>query len=317
MTRRGTEDRGQGTESAVEPAATAVELSAPDSRARDGEPLGITGVSFLNARPLVAGLEAALPAPFFYTYRSLPPADCAAEFAAGRVLASLVPVGSLPSLPPAQLLPALGIACRGAVQSVLLVSKVEPERIASLAVDRASATSVALARTLLVARWGARAEVLRAAPPLQSMLDDVDAAVIIGDPALAVHGRTGLLEIDLGAAWVEWTGLPFVFAVWALAPGAPPALVELLTASHVYSQQHWDELTTRWAGAHEFPCEVVRSYLEHNLVHVLAEPERAGMLLFLERAAECGVLPRHVPTWLDQRARAAGARGAEHLSAVG
>jgi chorismate dehydratase len=305
MTRQGSGDMGQGSEDPAEDGAAPGQRQASGSPQRSDRPINITGVSFLNARPLVAGLEAAIPAPFAYAYRGLPPADCAAEFAAGRVLASLVPVGSLPFLPPARLLPSLGIACRGAVQSVLLVSKVDPNRVRRLAVHRVSGTSVALAQTLLLSRWSARVEVVKAAPPLAAMLEDVDAAVIIGDPALAVFGRTGLREIDLGAAWVEWTGLPFVFAVWALAPAAPPAMVDLLIASRSYARQHWDALVAQWATAHDFPRAVVHDYLENHLVHTLSERERAGMSLFLERAAAAGVLPHHRPRWLVDEAPAA------------
>jgi chorismate dehydratase len=158
---------------------------------------------------------------------------------------------------------------------------------------------------LLLSRWHTSAEVVKAAPPLSAMLEDVDAAVIIGDPALAVFGRTGLREIDLGAAWLEWTGLPFVFAVWALAPAAPPAMVDLLLASQSFAHEHWDALVAQWAIAHGFPRAVVHDYLENHLVHSLSERERAGMSMFLARAATAGVLPHHCPNWLWESSTAA------------
>jgi len=299
MRRRGTGVRGPGTEPCDADRVYCAPRPGSGTRHFDNRPLGITGVSFLNARPLVAGLEAAIAAPFIYTYRSLPPTECAAEFASGHAIASLVPVGSLPFLPPLQIVPSLGVACRGEVRSVLLVSKVEANRIRRLAAHRVSGTSVALAQTLLLAQWGARVEVVKAAPPLATMLEGVDATVIIGDPALAICGRTGLLEIDLGAAWLAWTGMPFVFAVWGLAPQVPQELAELLLSSYSYTQAHWEQLIAEWAVAHDFSRGVVRDYLESKLVHALSERERAGMTLFLEQAAASGVLPRYHPEWLD------------------
>ena len=121
-----------------------------------------------------------------------------------------------------------------------------------------------------------RPELSLADPPLATMLADADAAIIIGDPAMRERGRTGLLEVDLGEAWVAWTGLPFVFAVWALAPGAPTGTRELLVASHAHARTHWSELVPTWAAAHQLPVSQVRSYLESTLHFQLDAADRSG-----------------------------------------
>jgi chorismate dehydratase len=254
------------------------------------DPVSIFGIRFLNARPLLAGLEAGVPAEFPYRFRTADPSVCAATLAKGSAGAALVPVASLPSCPGARALAHLGVSCREEVRSVLLISRVPLARVRRLAGHAASRTSLALARLLLAERWGATPELRLSAPPLSEMLADADAAVIIGDPALEVRGRSGLEEVDLGAAWVEWTGLPFVFAVWAVDGGAPPGLPDLLEASLDFAEAHWDELVSRWARLHRLPADTVRHYLGTTLTHRLDDVARQGLAVFLERAGAAGLL---------------------------
>lgn len=261
------------------------------------ETVGIVGVRFLNARPLLAGLEARLPAPFSYRLTTAEPAECAVQLGDGRAVAGLVPVAVLPSLPEVRALPRLGIAARGEVGSVLLITRVPLGEIQTLAAHTASHTSVALARLLLAERWGVRPRIVPARPPLEAMLRDAQAAVVIGDPALRVRGRTGHLEVDLAKAWVEWTGLPFVFAVWGVQPTAPEGLGALLEASLAYAREHWQALVPRWAAAHGVSAEETGRYLGEALTHGLGEGERQGLNEFLRRAAAAGVLPSCSKVW--------------------
>ncbi len=261
------------------------------------DPIAIVGVKFLNARPLLAGLEAGIPAPFPYRFSTAEPSECADRLGSGRALAGLVPVAALPFLPGVRALPTLGVAARHEVRSVLLISRAPLGSVRTLAAHAASRTSVALARLLLAERWGVRPRVVQARPPLESMLADAEAAVLIGDPALHVEGRTGLEEVDLAAAWVEWTGLPFVFAVWGVQSAATPSLDVLLNESLAYGRAHSHDLIPRWAEAHGVEPEDARSYLQETLTHTLGEEERAGLQEFLRRSALAGVLPARAEVW--------------------
>jgi len=260
-------------------------------------PLHLVGIRFLNARPLLAGLEAGLPAPFSYRLTTAEPAECAEQLRSVRAAAGLVPVAALPSLPDVRALPGLGIAARQEVGSVLLVSRVPLEEIRTLAAHTASRTSVALALLLLAERWGVRPRVVPFRPPVEAMLAEAEAAIVIGDPALHVRGRSGHREVDLAAAWVEWTGLPFVFAVWGVRSTAPAGLEALLEASLAYAREHWQDLVPRWAEAHGVGREEARRYLEENLTYQLGEREREGLEEFLGRAAAAGVLPPCPEPW--------------------
>jgi predicted solute-binding protein len=261
------------------------------------EPVRIVGVRFLNACPLLAGLEAGLAAPFSYRLTTAEPAECAEQLADGRAVAGLVPVAALPSLADVRALPRLGIAARGQVRSVLLISRVPLGEIRTLAAHAASRTSVALVRLLLAERWGVRPHVVSSRPPLEAMLAKAEAAIVIGDPALHLQGRSGHREVDLAAAWVEWTGLPFVFAVWGVRPTAPDGLDSLLEASLAYAREHWQALVPRWAAEHDVSPEETGRYLEESLTHRLGDAERRGLQEFLRRAAAAGVLPSCPEVW--------------------
>ncbi|MEP0773176.1 MAG: menaquinone biosynthesis protein [Acidobacteriota bacterium] len=254
------------------------------------QPTHLVGVRFLNSRPLVAGLEAGIPAPFGYRYAAADPAECAARLASGAVAGALVPVVALAEAAGARAVPGLGVACRGAVYSVLLVSKVPLARIGRLAVHTASRTSEILARLLLSETEGIRPAGVRCSPPLEHMLAHADAAVVIGDVAMHLRGRTGLVEVDLGQAWREWTGLPFVFARWAVTPGAPPGIETLLEDSLAYAEQRWSELLPRWATAHGIGLPEVASYLGERLHFRLDEEDERGSRAFLELATARGLL---------------------------
>lgn len=258
---------------------------------RDPLPVGVVGVRYLNSRPLLAGLKAGLPVPFPYSFSTAEPSACADAIGSGSATAAVVPVGALPTLVGARALRTLGIACRGRATSVLLVTRVPPARIKRLAAHAASRTSVVLAQLLLAERWGARTELITTRPPLENMLEQADAAVVIGDPALSVSGRTGFEEIDLSLAWREWTGLPFVFAVWAIGSDAPAAIDGLLEASYRHAEEHWESLLPEWSAAHAQPVERVREYLGTTLHYRLDAEDVQAVREFLRRATGAGLLP--------------------------
>ncbi|MDD5562141.1 MAG: menaquinone biosynthesis protein [Thermoanaerobaculaceae bacterium] len=262
-------------------------------------PARIVGVQFLNARPLLAGLESGITAPFPYRFETAEPSACADRLAAGEAVAGLVPVAALAGMPGVRALGAVGVAARHEVRSVLLVAKVPLAEVTVLAAHTASRTSVALARLLLAERWGVRPRIVPSRPPLDAMLAGADAAVIIGDPALAVCGRTGLVEVDLAGAWVEWTGLPFVFALWGVAPAAPTGIGPVLERSFEFAREHWGEFLPRWAREHGVGLEGTRVYLEDTLTYRLGDGERTGAQEFLRRAADAGLLPRRDEVWRD------------------
>ena len=185
-------------------------------------PLRVGTVPYLNALPLVAALEEKPTQPV--TLDRYVPSELLHYLLRGEVdVALLSSVACLSHQAGLDFVPGIAIACRGPVQSIKLVSRVPPEQIQTLALDRSSLTSVVLARILLRERYGVIPRTRVLPPDLSTMLAQADAAIIIGDPGLVT--RTSDLaieivwEIDPGEEWVQWTGLPFVFAVWAYRRG--------------------------------------------------------------------------------------------------
>jgi predicted solute-binding protein len=117
------------------------------------------------------------------------------------------------------------------------------------------------------------------------MLKIADAALIIGDPALRIELSVPYYVYDLGAEWVEMTGLPMVFAVWAGRKGAiSPEVAEAFRGSCRYGREHVEEIVGSESAARGFPPGLVRQYLTENIVHEFGPREYEGMELFLAYA---------------------------------
>ena len=213
------------------------------------------------------------------------PAACADQVASGAADIGIIPSFEL-TRQDLEIIPGTGIACHGPVRSILLISARPAEQIRRLAVDSSSRTSVQLARVILERRFGAEPELIPHAPDLDAMLRIADAALIIGDPALRIEpSRLPYHVYDLGKEWVEWTGLPFVFAVWA---GRKEVITPEVTAAFQescrYGRERIEEIVSAEAGRREIAPELVREYLTRHIVHELDARDYQGMDLFLSHA---------------------------------
>lgn len=224
------------------------------------------------------------------------PAECADELASGAADIGIVPSFELTHLD-LEVLPGTGIACHGPVRSILLISKRPASQIRTLALDTSSRTSVQLARLVLARRFDARPETAPHFPDLQAMLSTADAALIIGDPALALDPTTLPYHVyDLGAEWNAMTGQPMVFAVWAARQGMiTPEVVEAFGQSCRYGLDRIDEIVTEEAPRRGFAPELVRDYLTRHIVHELGERDYEGMELFLSYARQLEPLRQRTP----------------------
>lgn len=246
----------------------------------------VSAVSFLNARPLVHGLER--HGDLFDVSFDLPSA-CAARLHAGDVDLGLIPAieylrGDY------RLVPDMAIGSDGPILSVAVFTSRPIDRVRRLALDTSSRTSAALCRVLCARQWDIAPEFVPAAPGLEAMLSDADAALVIGDPALAIDPvRAGVEKIDLGAAWQRLTGLPFVYAAWTgrdgvLGPAHRAALVEARDAGLAAR----DVLAAEAAGGEPAMTAMLGGYLRDNLSYTFGDREQAGLERFFELAAEVG-----------------------------
>jgi predicted solute-binding protein len=224
------------------------------------------------------------------------PAECADRLASGRADLGIVPAFELIRQDLA-ILPGAGIACRGPVRSILLIATCPPAGIRTLAADSGSRTSVQLARIVLERRYGVSPAIRPLPPDLDTMLRDADAALLIGDPALRAPSAGHPYRIyDLGAEWVEMTGLPMVFAVWAGRKSiVTPELAAAFRDSCRYGCERIEEIVESEAPRRGFPPELVRDYLTRHVVHELGPRDYEGMDLFLNYARELPPAPVAAP----------------------
>ncbi len=248
-------------------------------------------VGYLNARPLVYGLERS---PRF-SIRFDVPARCA-ELLHERA----VDVGLIPSIEylrgDYRIVPDLAIRSRGPVASVALFTNRPIADVRSIALDTSSRTSVALVRVLCARVFGIQPAFEGRGPDLDDMLSRADAALIIGDSALilpATARHHGVEKIDLGEVWTKATGLPFVWAFWAGRPGAlDPADIGALQDARDRGVERPEEIArTYFSGSPEHEAIGAR-YLRDNIQHFLGADERAGLEHFYRYAAEAGVVER-------------------------
>lgn len=251
-------------------------------------------VHYVNSRPLSRGLLAA-GADDPLVCELLPPAAIADRLRSGELDVGLVPSIELARIPDLEVVPGLAIAATHEVRSVLLVSRVPVGEIESVALDENSRTSAALVRILLSERYGLEPEYRPAAADLDAMLASADAALIIGDPALAVP-RERYVVLDLAGEWLELTGLPFVFAVWAargeIAARVP---VDRFLASFETGLAELDAIVDETAAESGLPAAVVRDYFTRNLRYRMGPAEQAGLAEFLRRAAGHGLVGTTTP----------------------
>jgi predicted solute-binding protein len=246
----------------------------------------VCAVSFLNTVPLAYGMARG-PQREAVELTFAVPSVCAERVGAGIADVGLVPVIEAQRRG-LTAVPGLGIASRGAVRSILLVSRVPFGRVRTLAADSNSRTSVMLARIALARWFGTEPAVVPHAPDLASMLAIADAALLIGDAALAVDPDSlGLPYLDLGQTWFDRTGLPFVFAMWA-GPAAriTPALGATLRGSLSCGLSALDLIVDEESARRAMPRAMVDHYLRHNIVFEHGDAERAGLDLYLRYARE-------------------------------
>ncbi|MEP0766537.1 MAG: menaquinone biosynthesis protein [Fimbriimonadia bacterium] len=253
----------------------------------------IGAVPYLNARPLVAYLEqpgSATGVRVFYDT----PAMLAAGLRLGHYRLALVSSYEALARPNLQFVPDISISTRGEVKSVRLFSKKPFEEIETLALDSGSLTSAHLAQILLAELYDAVPMVCNEEPNLHRMLERNDACVVIGDIGMWSDG-TGLHVMDLGLAWTELTGLPFVWAAWIGEPGISPELVRLLQeakrwglhAVNVLAEQHAQE-----QGRDPAAC---RDYLGRIMDYDLTRAHLDGIELFQVLLLKHGIIEHLYP----------------------
>lgn len=246
-------------------------------------------VDYLNARPLVYGLELRND---LFSLRFDVPSKCAALLHEGSIDAGMIPSIEYLRGRDYRIVPGIGIISDGPVASVALFTTTPVSSIRTIAADTSSRTSNALLRVLCAERFGIDAELHPMPPDPDAMLRRCDAALIIGDPALFLdYERLGAEKVDLGEQWTSMTGLPFVWAFWAGRSGAlSPAAVGALVAARDAGVAESDVVAEKYCG----PERAARGkeYLRENIYYILGDREEEGLRAYYELAERHGIVDR-------------------------
>ena len=250
----------------------------------------VSVVKYLNTVPLIWGmLNGDQQGKYDLDFTT--PAKCADDLGRREAAVGIVPSIEYQRMDRLRVLPGCSIASKGTVKSVLLLSKVPIEQVETVALDNSSRTSAALVRVLLQKFYSRPVSAAPADPEPERMLQHADAALLIGDPALTFDAG-GLRVYDLAAEWKRFTGLPFVFAVWAghEDAGLGRFCVDF-EASRDYGLAHVDDIAREYAPLLGLAPEAVKVYLKENIDYSLDEENRKGLELFYRLAHEIGLIP--------------------------
>ena len=174
----------------------------------------IAASSYLNTAPLIWSFTHGSQRHSVDLFTDTAPARCAEMLARGEVDAALVPVIEYQRIDDISIVPGVCVGSKTAVRSVVLATrKNNLKKIERVALDESSRTSDTLVKIIFREFLGFEPEWKTAAPDLHSMMQQADAALIIGDPAMTIP-RDQFRVFDLAALWHEFTGFGFVFAMW-------------------------------------------------------------------------------------------------------
>jgi len=262
------------------------------------QPVRIAAVSFLNAKPLTHHL---LDKPGVQLTFDVP-AKLADLLAAGHADVALLPVVDLADLgSDVTLVSDACIGSDGPTLTVQVFARREPASVNVLYADVDSHTSVVLARLLWREMFGQTLDVR----PCESIdsLDDAEAVLLIGDKVVTNRLEDWPHQIDLGQAWKQRTGLPFVFAVWAgRAAVVHEDLARLLAEARDAGCAQAARLAALYGPQAGWPVDLAETYLTRNIRYRLDEAAKRGLRRFLEVAADAGLLshPAEALSWMPR-----------------
>jgi predicted solute-binding protein len=251
--------------------------------------LKVSVVQYLNSVPLVWGMLRGAQQGL-HNLEFATPAGCADAVRQKKADIGIIPSIEYHRMERLEILSGISIASKTEVKSVRLLSKVPIEKVQNVSVDNASRTSAALLRLLMRKFYSRWINVVPTYPRPEEMLKRADAALVIGDVALTFNGQ-GLEVYDLAAEWRKFTGLPFVFAVWAGPEEARLGRYRKdFEDSRAYGLAHLDEIAAEYAVKLNMAPEAVKAYLTENIDYSLDEENRKGLRLFSKLAREVGII---------------------------
>jgi chorismate dehydratase len=250
-------------------------------------PVGRVGsVPYLNAVPLTRGIEDQIV--------FMPPSQLAEMLRADKLDAALVSITEVLFHDRYDVLDGVAVASLGEVKSVFLAHRVPLQDLRQVFCDPASLTSVNLVKVLLAER-GLKPEFM--ALPDYAQAPGLDAVLLIGDRAIDFARAPQPHQLwDLGAAWLELTALPFVYAVWALRRGVETAgICRVLREARSFGL---DTLEHIISDRKEYDYEFRKDYLSWHIHYHLGADEKRGVARFIELLRKHNLGPVYEPRYV-------------------
>ena len=247
-------------------------------------PFRLAASSYLNSAPLIWS--------FLYgshrgdvDFIEAVPARCAQLLAESAVEGALIPVIEYQRIAGGLLVPNVCVGSRKEVLSVVLVSKNRSlEEIRTVALDESSRTSATLVKIIFREFLRREPEWTTSAPNLDQMLEQNDAALIIGDPGMTFR-RQGLNVWDMASLWREHTGLGFVFAMWMVREDAAErARAVDFAGARDEGVAHIEEIVRSYQDKIPMSVAELRNYLTENIVFDVDESMEKGLRLYFDLA---------------------------------
>lgn len=253
-------------------------------------------VSFLNARPLIDGLRERTDIRITFDV----PSRLSQRLIAGEFDAALIPlVDVLCMRPPLHVVSDACIGCDGETMTVRVFSQVPPDRVRQIHADPDSHTSVMLARVIWHELFGRDVHI--APLPPDTAYDALDTVLLIGDKVINPSRGSFAYEIDLGGAWRQHTGLPFIFAVWAMREDAvgdttdssPAEVARILRDARDRGIARCAQIARTEGPALGWPVELAERYLCRRLLFRCDAAARQGAERFIDACRRLRLLPQN------------------------
>ena len=212
------------------------------------------------------------------------PANVANMLIEDRIDIGLVPVATIPRLKEYHIVSEYGIACDGEVASVCLFSDVPMEEITTVLLDYQSRTSVRLARILMKEFWKIDPVLIDTRDDFRGQIKGTTAGIVIGDRSLEQRTDSAYV-FDLGQAWKEMTGLPFVFAAWISNKEIDPNFQKAFNEANRYGLERLEEVVAR----HPYQTYDLITYYKENIDYSLDAKKMEGLQLYLKYLTQFGL----------------------------
>jgi chorismate dehydratase len=280
--------------------------------------LRISIVQYLNTAPLVWGFRYGRQRGK-YDLSFTVPSLCAEALRTGAAEIAIIPAIEYQRIEGIVILPDMSVSAKQQVRSLLLVAKMPIADVKTIALDQSSRSTQALVRILCAQHWEISPKFSEIAPHAATMLQDADAALLIGDPALRLAiaieggmepkkgvrvckaadagiGQAKTLHVyDVAEEWRTMTGLPAVLALWAARGDANGEVIDDFLSSLDYGLANIPAIGAQMAEELLLPAGTLISYLSENIDFSLEKEQKAGLKLFYEHAAALGLIPQAKP----------------------